>query len=666
MANPYYNHGSFPATGSAGASASMRAELDSIMAGFNKLPTLTANNVVFINASGTALEARSGIDGVVIGGTTPAAGTFTTLTLTSGFVLPLGAVGTPSLSFTGDSNNGWWSPGADIQAWSIAGAEAMRLNSTGLGLGGSPSSRRLTLGNNSGASEMARFRTLTADVDIGATASGVEFFTSNNVPFIWSNNSAVRMTLSVSGNLGIGATPTTDRVLIRHSGTVSSPEGSSGLYINTGNGAGTVGVLIGADAANSMAFVQAIEPGISYASKGLAINALGGPVMIGTSTPVGKFRVDSGGSPWATFGASNAGASYAQFYKGGTTSIGGYIGFDGGGVIGSGTGTGFAIRSEADLVLMSAAAERGRFNSNGALALQAPSAGHTLTLNHTAGSGTGSINTTDGTVIGILKTVAATSLNLHVVSGHSLVLGTNDTPRLTIDSSGNISTANLLQLSRAGVGLQHSASVSGNIVELDLINTSNTANSGASLFMQVAGASAGDNFIRMNINAVQDWSFGVDNSASDSFLFSASSALGSGDILELTVGSLVNLKGGAGALRLNSHISRFESSEQSVPTTTFASNTLTHGGSRVPDVCRLVLRCKTAELGYSVGDEVDVTLHNHTMSDRAFNVWHSTTQTGYVWITGLNVAPSISHKTTGTMTTVTAANWRVVVYNHWL
>lgn len=86
----------------------------------------------------------------------------------------------------------------------------------------------------------------------------------------------------------------------------------------------------------------------------------------------------------------------------------------------------------------------------------------------------------------------------------------------------------------------------------------------------------------------------------------------------------------------------------------------------MPDVCRLVLRCKTAELGYSVGDEVDVTLHNHTMTDRAFNVWHSTSQTGYVWITGLNVAPSISHKTTGTMTTVTAANWRVVVYNHWL
>ena len=30
MTNPYYNHGSFPATNSAGASASMRAELDAM------------------------------------------------------------------------------------------------------------------------------------------------------------------------------------------------------------------------------------------------------------------------------------------------------------------------------------------------------------------------------------------------------------------------------------------------------------------------------------------------------------------------------------------------------------------------------------------------------------------------------------------------------------
>ena len=59
MSNNFYNHGSFPTTGSAATSASMRAELDAIAAGFDKMPTLTgnANEIVVVNSSGTALTA---------------------------------------------------------------------------------------------------------------------------------------------------------------------------------------------------------------------------------------------------------------------------------------------------------------------------------------------------------------------------------------------------------------------------------------------------------------------------------------------------------------------------------------------------------------------------------------------------------------------------------
>ncbi len=59
MSNDFYNHGSFPTTGSAATSASMRAELDSIAAGFDKMPVLTgnANEVIVVNSTGTALSA---------------------------------------------------------------------------------------------------------------------------------------------------------------------------------------------------------------------------------------------------------------------------------------------------------------------------------------------------------------------------------------------------------------------------------------------------------------------------------------------------------------------------------------------------------------------------------------------------------------------------------
>jgi hypothetical protein len=67
--NPYYDHGTFPATGTLGTSAGMRAELDSIEAGFSKLPTLSGNadKTVRVNAAGTALVAS---DSPVMSGAT--------------------------------------------------------------------------------------------------------------------------------------------------------------------------------------------------------------------------------------------------------------------------------------------------------------------------------------------------------------------------------------------------------------------------------------------------------------------------------------------------------------------------------------------------------------------------------------------------------------------
>ena len=48
---------------------------------------------------------------------------------------PLGAASLPSITFTGDLNTGMWSPAADTLAWSLAGAERMRINTTGIGIG---------------------------------------------------------------------------------------------------------------------------------------------------------------------------------------------------------------------------------------------------------------------------------------------------------------------------------------------------------------------------------------------------------------------------------------------------------------------------------------------------------------------------------------------------
>lgn len=63
MPNSYYNHATYPAPNAPGSSAALRAELDFVTAGFNKLPTLAgnANKLVSVNAAGDALVAGGSI-----------------------------------------------------------------------------------------------------------------------------------------------------------------------------------------------------------------------------------------------------------------------------------------------------------------------------------------------------------------------------------------------------------------------------------------------------------------------------------------------------------------------------------------------------------------------------------------------------------------------------
>ena len=64
MSNSYYNHTVYPTPNSPGSSASMRAELQAISAGFDLLPTLsalTANKLISVNSDGTGMTTNGQI-----------------------------------------------------------------------------------------------------------------------------------------------------------------------------------------------------------------------------------------------------------------------------------------------------------------------------------------------------------------------------------------------------------------------------------------------------------------------------------------------------------------------------------------------------------------------------------------------------------------------------
>lgn len=86
--------------------------------------------------------------------------------------LPLGAVATPSYTFTGDLNTGMWSPAADTLAWSVGGAELARIDGNGVGVGDAPSpnvrinAKTAGTGTTAGANLAVRLATSAASRDV--------------------------------------------------------------------------------------------------------------------------------------------------------------------------------------------------------------------------------------------------------------------------------------------------------------------------------------------------------------------------------------------------------------------------------------------------------------------------------------------------------------------
>jgi hypothetical protein len=99
----------------------------SISDGFGTLPVLNGGTGV-TTSTGTGSVALSTSPTFV----TPTLGAASATSIANG----LGAVGTPSYTFTGDLNTGMWSPAADTLAFSEGGVEVMRITSAGnVGIG---------------------------------------------------------------------------------------------------------------------------------------------------------------------------------------------------------------------------------------------------------------------------------------------------------------------------------------------------------------------------------------------------------------------------------------------------------------------------------------------------------------------------------------------------
>jgi hypothetical protein len=126
----------------------------------------------------------------------------------------LGSASTPSITFTGDTNTGIFSPTADTIAFAEGGAEVMRINSSGnVGIGTASPSTKLNIAD-SGSGVALQFNGYTGGQNIQAKIecerpnfnnfeSQLRFYTHNG------SSLAEKVRLDESGNLLVGLTSAT-------------------------------------------------------------------------------------------------------------------------------------------------------------------------------------------------------------------------------------------------------------------------------------------------------------------------------------------------------------------------------------------------------------------------------------------------------------------------
>ena len=175
---------------------------------------------------------------------------------------------------------------------------------------------------------------------------------------------------------------------------------------------------------------------------------------------------------------------------------------------------------------------------------------------------------------------------------------------------------------------------------------------------QAATTNAGATYLRQVSTAGGGWGGCFSSASAGSYFGSVNAAkarLMTNNTVRVEVhesdGS-VNFTGGAGALRLAGHITRFESATITLQTGAAVYAAVTHGGTRMPDFVQVVGRMKVANNGWAIGHEVDLT---------NIDAGRSTTQ---IFLTQ-NVTPTYKSATTGALISGNAANLDIVVRVAW-
>jgi hypothetical protein len=249
------------------------------------ITTLDATNIEVTN-----IKAKDGTASASIADST---GVFSHATTT---VFPAGAVGTPAITTTGDTNTGIFFPAADTIAFAEGGAEAMRINSSGnVGIGTTTPQRRLTVGGgsaseivsiygSSGASSALHF----TDTNTATDFQGFVTYAHDVDAMRFGTAETERMRIDSSGNLLVGRTSTIGAV--NKEITVSAASGGAGIAIQDVGVSSKFQLIAGAGGVNALGVYD-----LSASAYRMTIDSSGNLLVGATSNAIGS-RIYSEGS----------------------------------------------------------------------------------------------------------------------------------------------------------------------------------------------------------------------------------------------------------------------------------------------------------------------------------------------------------------------------------
>lgn len=224
----------------------------------------------------TGLTVSGTVTATTLGGTLSTAaqpnvtslGTLTNVTVSGVASLAAGTASAPSLTFTGDTNTGVFSPGADIIAASTGGTERWRVDSNGnVGIGVTPSVPLHVKAANNEILRLQSSDTTTGGIyfsfydSADAEKAYIGYGSGSNDDFLLVNrenaavafftNATERVRIDASGNLGVGTTSMLGRFTVAGGYSYVTDDGTRRLVM----GPDGTGVLLGTSTNHYLRFL---------------------------------------------------------------------------------------------------------------------------------------------------------------------------------------------------------------------------------------------------------------------------------------------------------------------------------------------------------------------------------------------------------------------------